>query len=175
MWITLVRMKHPHSAAGIVKSVASALRAAAMALGLVVTLTATAEAAGLRTPFIEVDMGCLKPGHTFSVVEIRKLPLSVTNVGDRPVELAIEVVRPSANQLRKGYEAIPDTGWIRLQQNRFRVSPGKNAITDVFISVPDDKRYLGHRYQACLWSHTVTGGGVAAGLRSRLLFSICEE
>lgn len=157
-----------------VKCLALGFGCMALVLGLVVTLSATAEAFGLRTPFIEVNMGCLKPGHTFSVVEIRKLPLSVTNVGDEPVELAIEVVRPSVNQLRKGYEAIPDINWIRLQQNRFRVGPGKNAITDVFISVPDDKRYLGHRYQAWLWSHTVKGG-VRAGLKSRLLFSICEE
>jgi len=157
------------------KSVALALGAIALSLGLVVALGTAVGAFGLRTGFVEVNIGCLEPGGTFSVMEKSKFPLSVTNVGDEPVVLVIEVVRPSAHELLQGYEAIPDTNWIRFQRDRFRVDPGKNAVTDVIITVPDDRRYVGHRFQAWLWSHTVLGGGVAAGLRSRLLFSVCKE
>ena len=168
-------MRRPSKVTGKMKSVALGFGTITLTLGLVVALTPTLGAFGLKTPFIEVNLGCLEPGGTFSVVERRRIPLSVTNVGDEPVQLVIEVVRPSLKELRQGYEAIPDINWIRFQQDRFVVGPGKNAITNVFITVPDDERYVGHKYQAWLWSHTPPGGGITAGLRSLLLFSICEE
>ena len=147
----------------------------AVALGLVAVFSVWAQAFGLRTPFVEVNLGCLEPGSTYSVVEKRNLPLSVTNLGQDPVELTIEALQPRPDELLKGYEAIPGTGWIRLKKNRFHLMPGKIAITDVLVAVPDDSRYLGHHYQVWLWSHTVGRAGVTAGLKSRLLFSVCKE
>jgi hypothetical protein len=146
-----------------------------VALGVVLTVAAGVEATGLRTPFLEVNLGCLKPGQTYSLLENRNLPLSVTNTGKVPVDLAIDVLRPRMDELFDGYEPISDTNWITLQQNRFRLEPGTNAITDVLVNVPEDKRYLGRRYQLWLFSYVLRPGGVVVGLKSRVLFTICEE
>ena len=138
-------------------------------------LVATGSAVELRTPFVEVNLGCLKPGHTYSVLKERNLPLSVTNMGKSPVELRIGVVPPRREELLAGYEPLPDTGWIRLEQERFQVQPGGNAITDVLVSVPGDEKYRGRRFQVWLWSYAMSDTGLVAGLKSRLLFSVCEE
>jgi hypothetical protein len=140
-----------------------------------VLISIGAHAVSLRTPLVEVNLGCVKLGRTYSLVEIRNLPLSVTNTGDFPVSLAIEVVTPRTDELRNGYKPIPDTNWIRVEQNFFLVAPGKSASTDVLVAVPGDKEHLGQHYQVWLWSHTVSNGGLGVGLKSRILFSICEE
>ena len=146
-----------------------------IALCAVLLLVATGSAVELRTPFVEVNLGCLKPGHTYSVLKERNLPLSVTNMGKSPLELRIGVTPPRREELLEGYEPVPDTGWIKLEQERFQVQPGGNAITDVLVSVPREEQYRGHHFQVWLWSHAVSDAGIGAGLKSRLLFSVCEE
>lgn len=50
-------------------------------------------------------------------------------------------------------------------------------MTDVIVTIPSDKKYLGKKYQAYIWSHTVGKGKlpIALGLKSRLLLEISEK
>ena len=128
--------------------------------------------AGLRTTFGEVLIENLVIGETYNLREFVNLPLKVTNKGEEPVNLQIEVLVPKKEAVKEGYEPIPDGSWITLGQGYFVVGPGEDAITDVIISIPDDEKYLGKAYQVYIFSHTVGKPGVALGLQSRLLFTI---
>jgi len=128
--------------------------------------------AGLRTTFGEVLIENLVIGETYNLREFANLPLKVTNKGEEPINLQIEVIVPKKEEVKEGYEPIPSASWITLGQGYFVLGPGEDAITDVIISIPDDEKYLGKAYQTYIFSHTVGRPGVALGLQSRLLFTI---
>lgn len=128
-------------------------------------------AGGLSTTFGEVLVENLPLGKTYSMEKEGKLPLIITNTSREKVSLKIEVLSPQEGELKEDFEPIPDIDWIRLSQREFVVDPGRSARTDVVISVPDDKEYLGKKYQVFIWSHTV-GRTIGVGLKSKLLFTI---
>ncbi len=133
---------------------------------------ASAEASGLRTTFSEVALQNLEIGRTYNTKEAAGLPLVIENTGDGSVDLAIEVIAPGAEELKGGYEPIPDISWIILEKKSFSgVEPGGKAETDVMITIPDNTSYHGKKYQVYIWTHSV-GLSVGVGLKSKLLLSI---
>ena len=53
------------------------------------------------------------------------------------------------------------------------MAPNERASADILISIPDDDRLLGKKYQVMLWSHTLPreGSFLAYGLKSRIIFT----
>jgi len=132
----------------------------------------TVEAAGLNTGFSEVTLGNLEIGKTYSTKETAGLPLVVVNTGEEAVDLKIELLLPQPPELKEGFAPIPDLSWIKLEKTDFKdIQPNKSAVSDVIITIPDDKQYQGKKYQVFIWSHTL-GRRVGVGLKSKLLFSI---
>lgn len=130
------------------------------------------EAAGLSTGFSEVMLENLELGKVYSTKEVAGLPLAVVNTGDEAVDLKIELLLPQESELKEGFEPIPDLSWVKLEAIEFKgVEPQDAATTDVIISIPDDKKYQGKKYQVFIWSHTV-GRMIGVGLKSKLLFTI---
>ena len=134
--------------------------------------------AGISTTFAEVILKDLEIGRSYSTKGIAHMPLCVMNTGGETIDLKIDVLIPQPADLKKGYEAIPDVSWIRLEKDFFSdLAPGEQAVTDVILTIPDDKKYAGKKYQVYLRSHTVgkKGLAIAVGLRSRLLFTMRAE
>ena len=129
-----------------------------------------AAASGLRSPFGEVVIRNLKIGQTYSMFKLLNLPLRVVNTGSEPVDLRIETAQAAA--LSAGYEEIPSRDWIRVDQSSFTVGPNREAATDLIISIPNDAKLLGRRFQIDLWSHTTDRQALLVGLRSHLLIQI---
>lgn len=133
------------------------------------------EAAGLSTGFSEVTLENLEIGKSYSTKEVAKLPLVVVNTGNEPIDLKIELLMPQSEELKEGFQAIPDLGWIKLEQTDFReIQPNEAATCDVIISIPGEAQYQGKKYQLFIWSHTV-GRRIGVGLKSKLLFSITDS
>jgi len=130
-----------------------------------------ADAGGLSTTFSEVHLNHLKAGGEYSMEEAVQFPLVVHNSSDEEVELVVEVLYPTEEELKEGFEPIPDISWIRLKREYFTMGPGENAKTDVLIKIPDNEQYSGKSYQVYLWSHTI-GRSLGVGLKSRLLFTV---
>ena len=132
---------------------------------------------GISTDFTEVTVRNLSIGKDSAIGQKVNRQLRVRNKGKDSVGLKIEVVVPSKSELKEGYEPIPDASWIELEKDYFSVEPSKNAVTDVIVTIPSDKKYLGKKYQAYIWSHTVGKGKlpIALGLKSRLLLEISEK
>ena len=116
----------------------------------------------------------LETGKAYSTKEVANLPLAVVNTGDEPVDLKIEVLMPDETELKEGFEPIPDLSWIKLEQTELKGNKhNEAAATDVIISIPDDAKYSGKKYQVFIWSHTV-GRNIGVGLKSKLLFTIVD-
>jgi len=132
---------------------------------------------GISTTFTEVTLQNLSIGKNYAIGQKVGRQLQVRNGGEDLIELKVEVLVPSKSELKEGYEAIPDTSWVELEKDYFSVEPSELAVTDVIVTIPSDKRYLGKKYQAYIWSHTVGKGKlpIALGLKSRLLLEISEK
>ncbi len=145
----------------------------ALAITVLVMTPGSLLAGGLSTQFGEVVIENLQIGQTYNLRELANLQLIVTNTGESPVDLQMDVIVPDSGDLKHGAAALPDISWISLSQNLFTLAPNQNAISDLVISIPDDDQFLGKKYQVNIWSHTLGGGSmnVAVGLKSRIIFT----
>ncbi len=140
-----------------------------LALSLI-SLGVSASAAGLKTPLGEVVIRGLRIGQTYSMYKLVNLPLRVVNTGSETTEINIETVRASA--ITPGYEPIPTLDWVKVEKGTFTVAPNREAVTDLIISIPNDEKLLGRRFQADVWTHSVDHRAYLVGLKSRLLIHI---
>lgn len=141
---------------------------------LIFCLSSHLYAGGLSTTFGEVKLENLKIGEEYSMEETAEFPLVVQNTSDEQLALKVEVLYPKKEELKKGFEPIPDISWISLEKEEFTLKPQEKAKTDVIIKIPNDEKYAGKKYQVYLWSHTV-GRSLGVGLKSRLLFTIVSK
>ncbi len=140
-------------------------------LVVLLSLASMAKAGGLATELGEVVIQNLEPGKTYNLTEIASLPLVVINTGDSQIDLIIEPQIPT--KVKEGYESIPDIKWVKVSQDTFTLSPNGRAITDIIISIPDKKDYLGKCFHVDIWSHAgASPGMISLGLISRILFTI---
>ena len=144
-------------------------------MAFILLIHLNADASGLTTAFSEVTLENLEIGKSYSTKEVANLALEVVNTGKEEVDLKMELLMPQEQELKQGYEPIPSLSWIKLEKTEFtKIMPNHTAVTDVLISIPDQKEYKGKKYQAYIWSHTV-GETVGVGLKSRLLIVIREN
>lgn len=132
-------------------------------------------AMGLRTKFAEVEVQNLRIGQSYSMADLVNFPLRIMNTGDEPVPLRVIVHAPGPADMKEGYEAIPDAGWIELQQSTFTVPPGLEAVTDVIINVPNDESLLGRSFCVYMWTLSENVASTGVGLKSRMLLTISSE
>jgi hypothetical protein len=125
---------------------------------------------GLSTQFIDVEFEGLKPGGVYNLRELRGVPYTVKNRGSDPVQVQVEAQTPKA--VEAPYEALPDPSWVELNPGTMRVDPESLGFSDIIIRIPDDPALNGRHFQATIWAHTVGTGMLAAGVNSRLRFSI---
>lgn len=128
-------------------------------------------AAGISTNLGEVFIQNLKLGETYSVRELAKIPFKITSTMPHPIELHVKVLVPALEDVKSGYEPVPDPSWVKVTPDLLSIMANKSVEADIQISIPPDKQYIGKKYEAFIWSYT-TSGVVGLGLRSRLLFSI---
>jgi hypothetical protein len=133
------------------------------------------QARGLSTSLGEVVVENLQVGQTYSLKQLANLRLYVTNNSDDSVALKMDILSPDSSELKKGASPIPDILWLKLSQNTFVLGPDEIALSDITLSIPDENRYLGKKYQVAIWSHTVALAGRAMslglGLKSRIIFT----
>jgi hypothetical protein len=134
------------------------------------------EARGLATKFADVILAYLKPGMVYSIKKEQRLSYKVTNQSTMKLPLVATVVTPRGEELKPGYEPIPDPAWIKIVPSRFDLEPGEVSDCDVIISIPPDEEFANRNFQAFLVTETVAppeepGMYIALGLKTRLRFS----
>ena len=146
---------------------------------LVVTLTAflansACASVGMRTRFGEVYVKNLKIGMTYSLDKLINFPLRITNESDSALDINSTVIGVSTAEVKPGFEPIPNINWVKLSQQHFpSVQPMHEAVTDVIISIPNDKGLLGRKFEVDIWSRSSGAKGMfESALKSRLLLFI---
>lgn len=142
-----------------------------LAAALLAPASAACADGGLRTQFGQVIVRGLKIGETYSLNKLMNLPLRVVNTGDADASLKIETKVPTT-ALVEGYEQVPSLDWVRVVNSTFTVAPNHEAATDLIVTIPNDPKLLGRRFQANIWSHTTDIRAFLVGLESRLLLQI---
>jgi hypothetical protein len=145
------------------------LRRLAAAAALAAAAVLPARGSGLRTTFGEVRVRHLKIGQTYSLLQVLNLPLRIVNTGAERAEVRIETVAATAD-LVQGYESAPD--WLRVPQSTFTIAPNREIAADLIVTIPNDQKLLGRRFQADIWSHTTNISALMVGLQSRLLIEV---
>ena len=134
---------------------------------------------GLSTPLGEVVIENLQIGQTYNLTKLAGIKLFVTNSSDQQVKLQVDILAPGPSELKHEAISIPDVSWVRVDQNQFDIEAQGTIATDIVMSIPYDRKYLGMKFQVMIWSHTMPGdeGGMylAYGLKSRIIFSIDRE
>ena len=152
--------------------------------GLVIVLLMSinlpwANAFGIRTKFGLVVVENLQPGRTYNIRDLVGLPLRVVNASDKQVTIRMDLKKPNSEQekgmVAKHFEPIPDLSWIKLSRDFFVVDPGQSAVAEVLITIPDDDKYLGKRYQVNIWSRTTGKRFLNVGLMSRLRITVARR
>lgn len=133
----------------------------------------TAHAGGLRCSIGEVLVDNLRVGGDYSLRTLANLPLSITNTGDQPVVVRVDVVVPGADELRYGAAALPNVSWASALPDSFGLDPQETRDVELRLRIPDDPALCGRKFQVAFWSHTLPQPGdfVACGLSSRVIFS----
>lgn len=159
------------------KLITAGLMRRAAVLGVAVLFAAApamAGRSGMRTKFGQVRVRGLKIGQTYSLNKLLRLPLRLINTGDYTVDLSIELL-PISSATAAGYEPIPDNSWIKLEKTQFTVTPGHEAISDIDITIPNDTKLLGKRFEAHIWSKSWSKEtAYGAGVESTLLIEVAS-
>lgn len=131
--------------------------------------------AGLQTKFGLVTIENLEIGQTYNTREIASLPMVIKNTGDEKVTVKVEPLMPDAKSpslVNNGYAPIPDLSWVKLSRDEMDIEPGASEATDILVTVPDDEKFLGKKYQVDLITRSLTTKFMAVALRSNLRITI---
>lgn len=109
---------------------------------------------------------------THTVNDFLELRYPLRNPAGAATEALVSAERPEASRTEPPWEAIPDPAWLRFVPERLDIGPGATAAGTISIVLPDDPRLFGRHFEAVVRARTRTKGLVAAGLRSRLRFSV---
>jgi len=132
----------------------------------------------LFTRMGEVRIDNIRLGNTFSVAQALNMPFTVTNGSTFRAELKMEIVIPvnGDEELRPGYEPLPDASWVKLSRDFFVLEPGADAVTDVVFSIPEKEEYFGKKYQFFICSRITKGiSNVNVGIVSRFLLTMISK
>lgn len=151
------------------------LRILTIALLCITTYTVASYGARLLTRLAKVHIQNLDVGADYSSKELGNFTVDVFNDSELNFDVVMEVMAPNKAELEQGYEAIPDVSWIKLEQDKFNVTPQHWISAPVSISIPDNKEYLGKKYQAYILSRTLSPEGqigLGIGLKSKVMITI---
>ena len=127
---------------------------------------------GIAARFGDVVLEGIQPGHTYNLREQVSLPFAVENRGDAETTIYIEMALPREGTMAKGYEAIPDPGWLKAIPDKLTVAPHALGYCDLLLSVPDDPALQGKNYQITIKARTAPSGMLALQVENKLRFSI---
>jgi len=140
-------------------------------------LASSAQAVGLATNFGNVEVVNVPMGSTVSLRDLTGIVYRIRNTGLNAEDVEVSVIRPDPERepVWKGYEPIPAAAWVSLAQEKFYLAPGQEGVSDVFLNIPKDERYLGKKFQVWLWARNVAKGRfLAVGLKSRIVFQVAS-
>jgi hypothetical protein len=125
---------------------------------------------GVQFPDIVLEK--LDLGAAYNLRQLKGIPYVVMNKSDVPLDIQVEVQVPQKKDLKEGYEAIPDTRWLKVLPNKFRLEAGDVAPADVILAIPADASLSGRHFQAHLHARSAGAGMLQIGVMHMIRFSV---
>jgi hypothetical protein len=126
--------------------------------------------------YTEVLVENFQPGVPYNMTQAVNLPLEITNEFDTKITVRIDRMIPPKDYVKKGFEPIPDIKWLELGQDKVDLEPMQTHKTDVRVTIPDNDKYLGKKYQVEIISTIIASNGKATmssfSIEGRLLFTV---
>ncbi|NTV53519.1 MAG: hypothetical protein HGA76_10990, partial [Candidatus Firestonebacteria bacterium] len=144
--------------------------------GVLGCLGLVSQAYALGINYGEILVENLQIGTTYNLTEIANLPLEVNNDSDEAMTIQAEPLKP--DKPIAGYEAVPSVAWIKISPAKFPMQPRVKHLSDVHITIPQDRKYLGRKYQVDIFTHSAENAdgmnfmSVKLGIKGRLLFTV---
>jgi hypothetical protein len=148
--------------------------------GAAAALPSETLAYGVASRFTDITLEMVDPGLSVNLRVLKNLPMIIRNLDDvNGADVLVESVVPNGDEMKDGYSPIPNPDWIQIVPRRFHLGPAASASADIVVTIPDDKKLIGHHYEGIVWVHTEhkrlptdTGVFVETGLRHRIRMSI---
>jgi hypothetical protein len=131
-------------------------------------------AAAFTVNFSDIDVDNIQPGVPVSLLQKASFMLSVNNVDTLSSNISLEVISPLKNQLKEGYEPIPDVNWIKFDRASSWIKPNQTENFDLIIYAPYDQKLFGRKYQAILVVYTLEGV-LKVNLKSKIFISFTGD
>lgn len=159
------------------RGLAAAILAGGMALhaagarGAAVASAGTGERRGLSTGFVEVLLEGVPIASRYALA---MKPFDFTNKSDFTMRIRLEAVAPGPDEVRGGFDPIPDPAWVSFEPRELVLPPGGRGSAMVVLYTPDDARLTGRKFVVALWARgvPVESPAVGVGLRPRLYFTL---
>ncbi|MBN1384568.1 MAG: hypothetical protein JW983_06810 [Elusimicrobia bacterium] len=137
-------------------------------------------AGGIATTFVNVSADDLLINTTYNLTVSHGYPLKVINKSSDLREISIAVKVPQKEDVKEGYEPIPDLNWVYITPEIYELGANQTGLSDVILIIPKDKKLRGRKFQVNL---EVTGsskkkkGGmtIIPSLLTKLRFSVKEK
>jgi hypothetical protein len=128
-------------------------------------------AGGLSSNWGEIVFDGLEAGKTYKLNQLTQAKFKIKNNFENPVHIKIEIINPAGEELKPGYEALPDIAWVVLEKTELKINSGKEAIINLTVNIPPTAQAKTKKYQFWVWTRTI-GQAVGVGLKSRVLVSV---
>jgi len=165
------KMKHTKSKIGVGMVVV-------MLLGL--TVPSLVRGGGVAVQFADVVLSKLEPGGVYNLLALRGLTFTVLNTYEATRDFQVLATVPLPGKLDKGYEPIPDTSWVKVVPDTFRLANREDIRCAIIISIPEDEQYRGRHFQVMLLTTVkpdpfAKGVSLVSQVEYRLRFSVGIE
>jgi|GEM_PF-3287102 len=133
----------------------------------------------LTTNLAEVHLENLPIGGVYDVGQIASMPFWVGYSGEGQITVKIVPLVPGQQELRSGYEPLPDVNWLRLDKETLTINAGEQAPLNLLVSIPYDEKYRGKSYQGIVLIQSVgmpsSGLGIGLGIKGKVFLKIADN
>ena len=121
-------------------------------LSVLACTTLSVHASGLSTNFVEIVVESVKVGKEVKVYGPEGKGLILRNLGEEPIQVFVQALRPESHQLRPGADPMPELQWVRLDPPTVLIPPHGEREVKVTVTVPRLKQFRNRLFQVMIWS-----------------------
>lgn len=141
---------------------------------LMLSCAGTVWAAAFTVNYSDIVLENLQPGIPVSLLQKAAFTLGINNVDTLSANMCLEVVAPNKNQLKEGYEPIPDVTWIKFDRESCWIKPNQTENFNMIVYVPYNERLFGKKYEAIITAYTLEGV-LKINIKSKVFISFTAE
>jgi hypothetical protein len=120
---------------------------------------------------VEVQLECVPIAGRYA---LDMKPIELENKSDFTMSIHIEALVPRPDEIRGGFDPIPDPAWVQFEPREFTVSANGHARSRVVLYIPEDEKLTGRKFEVSIFIRgvPVESPSVGVGLKPRLYFTV---